>query len=160
MNAMQVRQAGPGDPVWPQVLPLIRAAFAPMDGVVDPPSSVHRLTVDTLDEKAATETCLVAVEGVHLLGCCFVRQEQHALYLGKLAVHARERGRGVGRALLAAAEARARSLGLTRLRLETRIELVDNHATFAAWGFERTAENSHPGYTRPTSVEMTKRLPA
>lgn len=144
---------------WPDVLRLIRDAFAPMDGVIDPPSSAHRLTSQSLAEKAGAETCLLAVDGEHLVGCCFVRRERDGLYLGKLAVDEDARGRGVGRLLLAAVEERARALGVARLRLETRVELVANHATFAAWGFVRTAVNSHEGYTRPTSVEMTKHLP-
>ncbi|MGO7418170.1 GNAT family N-acetyltransferase, partial [Rhizobium ruizarguesonis] len=34
----------------------------------------------------------------------------------------------------------------------------DNHAVFAAWGFSRTAEKSHPGFARTTFVEMRKVL--
>ena len=59
---------------------------------------------------------------------------------------------------LAAAEELARGLRLPALRLETRIELTGNHATFARWGFVRTAENAHPGFTRITSIEMRKAL--
>jgi hypothetical protein len=60
--------------------------------------------------------------------------------------------------LLAQAEALARELALPALRLETRIELVANHAKFGAWGFVKTAENAHAGYDRTTSIEMTKIL--
>jgi GNAT superfamily N-acetyltransferase len=154
-----VVEAGARFDAWPDVLRLILDAFASMDGVIDPPSSAHRLTPQALAEKAGTETCLLAVDGDRLVGCCFARREPDGLYLGKLAVHQDARGRGVGRLLLSAVEERARALGLTRLRLETRVELVANHATFEAWGFVRTAVNSHEGYTRPTSVEMTKHLP-
>jgi phosphinothricin acetyltransferase len=40
------------------------------------------------------------------------------------------------------------------LELETRIELTENHATFARMGFIKTAETAHPGYERPTSIKM------
>ena len=156
---VRVVEAGAEFEAWPAVLRLIRDAFASMDGVIDPPSSAHRLTPQSLADKARVETCLLALDGERLVGCCFVRRESEALYLGKLAVDESARGRGVGRALLAAVEERARALGVSRLRLETRVELVGNHATFAAWGFVRTAVNSHEGYTRATSVEMTKHLP-
>ncbi len=60
--------------------------------------------------------------------------------------------------LIAAAEETARDLSLPALRLQTRIELAGNQATFAAWGFVEMARTAHPGFTRPTSVEMRKVL--
>lgn len=42
------------------------------------------------------------------------------------------------------------------LELETRIELLENHATFAALGFVRVTESAHPGFSRPTSITMRK----
>ena len=68
------------------------------------------------------------------------------------------RGKGIGRLLLQAAEACAGACGLTGLRLETRIELTENHCVFEKWGFVQTAEGCHPGFTRPTFVEMRKTL--
>lgn len=45
---------------WDDVLALIMRAFAFMDGVIDPPSSAHRLTVDSLRDKARLESGFVA----------------------------------------------------------------------------------------------------
>ncbi len=141
-----------------ELLALIRSSFAYMDGVIDPPSSAHRLTLDTLAQKTDDEIAFVALDGEMLLGCIFCKPEAASLYVGKLAVSPLAQGKGVGSALLRTAEDVARGLGLPALRLETRIELTGNHRRFATWGFVRTAENSHPGYTRVTSIEMTKRL--
>ena len=55
-------------------------------------------------------------------------------------------------------EAYAAQCKLTCLRLETRIELVENHRIFAKWGFIRTAEGRHPEFTHPTFIEMRKTL--
>lgn len=143
---------------WDDLLALILKAFASMDGVIDPPSSAHLLTSASLAARAQAEIAYVAVEGPTLLGCIFCRPEPKSLYIGKLAVAPSLQGRGVGRLLLAAAEDLARDLRLPVLRLETRIELTGNHATFARWGFVRTAENAHPGFTRTTSIEMRKAL--
>lgn len=140
------------------LLTLIRTAFAYMDGIIDPPSSAHLLTVSGLQQKAKEEIAFIALENRELLGCVFCKPEENCLYIGKLAVAPIAQGRGVGVALLRKAEAAARERGLAALRLETRIELAENHKRFSAWGFLRTAENAHPGYTRTTSVEMTKRL--
>ncbi|MCI5085719.1 MAG: N-acetyltransferase, partial [Rhodovulum sp.] len=37
---------------WSALLRLIRTSFAYMDGRIDPPSSMHQLTVDTLRQTA------------------------------------------------------------------------------------------------------------
>ncbi|MCJ8054529.1 GNAT family N-acetyltransferase [Shinella curvata] len=143
---------------WDDLLALILEAFAYMDGIIDPPSSAHLLTPASLAARAQTEIAYMALDGQTLLGCIFCRPEPESLYIGKLAVAPFLQGRGVGRLLLEAAEHLARDLRLPVLRLETRIELTGNHATFARWGFVRTAENAHPGFTRITSIEMRKPL--
>lgn len=141
-----------------ELLALILGSFAYMDGVIDPPSSAHRLTVASLEEKARDEIGLVAEADGRLLGCAFLRPEPDFLYVGKLAVSPEVQGAGIGSRFLAEAEAIARQLGKPALRLETRIELTGNHRRFGAWGFVRTAEKSHVGYDRITFIEMQKRL--
>jgi predicted N-acetyltransferase YhbS len=144
---------------WQGLLALIMDSFAYMDGVIDPPSSAHRLTPETLAQKARDEIAFLAHDGEKLVGCMFLKPEPPAcLYVGKLAVSPQAQGRGIGRKLLQVAQAEAARVGLPALRLETRIELVGNHATFSAWGFEKTAEKAHPGFQRPTFIEMRKRL--
>ena len=93
-----------------------------------------------------------------LAGCLFAAPRGNALYLGKIAVRPGLQGRGLARRMLAFAEAEARAHGLTALELQTRIELTDNHRAFAALGFEKVGEGSHPGYTRPTDVSFRKNL--
>ncbi len=143
---------------WGPVLSLIRDAFAYMDGRIDPPSSVHRLTPRSMAADAAQGALFLAERAVEqggaLAGCVFVRAKGDALYIGKLAVRPELQGRGVGRALIAAAKAEARALGLGFLELQTRIELTENHAAFARLGFTKTGESAHPGYVRPTSITM------
>ncbi|MGF6176058.1 GNAT family N-acetyltransferase [Ensifer sp. 4252] len=141
-----------------ELVALIQDAFAYMDGRINPPSSAHALTVEGLKEKASAEIGFVAVDGSKLVGCIFCKPEIDCLYIGKLAVAATCQGKGVGRLLLASAEAAARGRHLPALRLQTRIELVENHRTFSAWGFVETDRTAHPGFNRPTSIEMRKTL--
>jgi GNAT superfamily N-acetyltransferase len=156
---VSVERLAPDFADWQTLLTLIMQAFAYMDDVIDPPSSAHRLTPETLARKAEDEICYIARDGGRIIGCIFCKPEApDCLYVGKLAVSPEVQGRGLGRKLLAAAEAEARHRGLPALRLETRIELTGNHATFLAWGFARTAEKSHPGYARTTFIEMRKPL--
>ena len=64
----------------------------------------------------------------------------------------------IAKALVAAAEAAARAMGLPRVHLSTRLVLLDNRRLFAACGFVETTREAHPGYAEPTFVNMEKRL--
>ncbi|OCP20793.1 MULTISPECIES: GNAT family N-acetyltransferase [unclassified Ensifer] len=143
---------------YDELLTLILHAFAYMDGRIDPPSSAHALTNEGLKKKASAEIGFVAVDGSVLAGCIFCKPEIDCLYIGKLAVAAAYQKKGVGRLLLASAEEAARNRRLPALRLQTRIELIENHRTFAAWGFVETGRTAHSGFTRPTTIEMRKTL--
>lgn len=143
---------------WQELLDLILRAFAYMDDLVDPPSSAHRLTLDSLEEKCAAETAFLAVAGSRLVGCVFLENFGAHAYVGKLAVEPALQGRGIGRRLLEAAEAEAKRLGSLAVELQTRVELTGNHAVFVRLGFREAARTSHDGYDRPTSITMRKEL--
>ena len=155
---MQITISPAGFSDWPQLLALLRESFAYMDSRIDPPSSLTRMGIDELKAKAAEETLIVATEGQNLVGCAFAAVQEECVYVGKIAVAQSARGKGVARAMLAAAEVLAHGHGRRFLELQTRIELVENHATFAALGFEKVAETAHAGYYRPTSITMRKRV--
>lgn len=157
-DAVTVAPLEPGFDRWDELLDLARRSFAYMDGVIDPPSSVHRLTPATLAEKAARETALVASLGGRLAGCVFLADRGSHLYVGKLAVDPGMQGKGVGRRLMEAAERHARALGRTALELQTRVELTGNQTTFARLGFRETGRTAHEGFDRPTTVTMCKDL--
>ena len=143
---------------WDDVLALILKAFASMDGVIDPPSSAHRLTVASLRERARRETGFAAFQDGGIVGCVFVLERVDDLYVGKLAVEPDRQGSGIGKRLMQAVETLARTRGKTALELETRIELAANHAAFARMGFHETERTAHEGYSRPTSITMRKVL--
>jgi predicted GNAT superfamily acetyltransferase len=82
------------------------------------------------------------------------------VYVGKLAVAARMRRRGVARRIFDAVEALAREQGKPCIELERRIELVESHETFAALGFRQTAERAQVGYERPTFITMRRAVGA
>nr|WP_245706571.1 GNAT family N-acetyltransferase [Ruegeria marina] len=138
------------------ILSLIQTSFAYMDGRIDPPSSMLRLTKTAISEQAARGE--VWVLGDPVVAVMFLTVKPGRLYLGKLAVKAACRGKGLARRLVNCAEARALALGLPVLELETRVELVENHAAFARMGFVKTGEKAHSGYDRSTSITMQKRL--
>lgn len=156
--AIRIARADDDFDDWEGLHALLVRAFAYMEGRIDPPSSLNRMTMDTLREKASAETLLLARDGETLVGCGYLRDDGATLYLGKFAVDQAYRRRGVLRAMFDLAEEIARKEGKTALELQTRIELVENHATFAALGFVKSGEEAHAGYNRPTSIWMRKAL--
>ncbi|MEM9584340.1 MAG: GNAT family N-acetyltransferase [Pseudomonadota bacterium] len=135
---------------------LLHRSFAYMEGRIDPPSSLHDLTVAGIAE--ACDPGGVWAIGAPPVACVFLSEKRGRLYLGKLAVDPAHRGQGLAGVLIRLAEERALARGLRLLELQTRIELVENHATFARLGFVKTAEDAHEGYDRPTGIVMQKRL--
>jgi GNAT superfamily N-acetyltransferase len=139
---------------WPALLDLLHTSYAYMAPRINPPSSLLRMGVAEFQEKARQEELILVLESPRILGCAFASVRENCVYVGKLAVDESARRRGVARKIMEAAEAIARQHVKACLELETRIELLENHATFAALGFVRVAENAHPGFNRPTSITM------
>jgi len=137
---------------------LLTDAFSSMAGRIDPPSSLTSMSVGDVAHKAGTED-LFLLRGSHQpVACLFATARGERYYLGKLAVAKHMRGRGLARGLIEAAGTRARNIGLCDLELQTRVELTENHAVFAALGFVEAGRTCHPGYARATSITFRKAL--
>ena len=148
----------PNDPNIPHLHALLERSFAYMEGRIDPPSSLHRLTIALISEHC--ETGEVWAIGDPPIACVFLTPKPECLYVGKLAIDHAMRGQGLARQLVQVAEARARALDLPSLELNARIELTENHKTFAALGFKKHVERCHPGFTRTTFIAMRKSVTA
>ncbi len=145
------RAMGPGEDFGP-VLALIRDAFAYMDGIIDPPSSMHRLTVGDLARAAAEGEVWVITDDTVPVATMTLTFSPHRVYLGKLAVADHLRGRGLARGLVRVARQRALDKGLPVVELQTRVELTGNHRAFQAMGFAEAGRSAHEGFDRPTSI--------
>ncbi len=141
---------------WNDLHRLLVDCFSYMEARIDPPSSLTRMTARTLQEKAKEETFIVIWAEDALVACGFFNELPDALYLGKLAVRNDMRGRGLLRRMTETAEQLATDKGKPTLELQVRIELTENHRTFAALGFVQTGTTAHAGYDRPTSITMRK----
>ncbi len=146
----------PEDPSLPVILDLVRRSFAFMDQRIDPPSSMHLMTVQTVAEQCATGE--VWSIGEPPCACMFLKERDGRLYLGKLAVDEGMRGKGLARRLVDLAAGRAAARGMAEIELETRMELVENHRTFERLGFRKVGEGTHAGYDRPTFIVMRKQI--
>ena len=138
MSHSPVRILMQHDPALLQVLKLIQGPFTFMAGRIDPSSSMHRLTLQDLTEKAQTDWILWMGDPVK---ACVVASPRHpVLCLGKMALYSSLRGQGMAWALVQAYEGIAVDLGLDRLELQVRIKLVENQNAFASMGFVKPAE--------------------
>lgn len=140
------------------VFDLLQDSFATMDGMIDPPSSLHRMTRQSVIDHMENEVLLAVLENRKALACLFLTHHADHLYLGKLATASGMRGKGYAKALLDWAETWGRGAGFDRMELQCRVELVQNHVYFQRQGFEKIGETAHAGYDRPTSLTFAKNL--
>jgi len=147
------RRMDPSEDMGPLHM-LLTQAFAYMEGRIDPPSSLDVMGVDDLAQMARDNEVWVIDGADGPLACVFLTPRADTLYLGKLAVANMARGQGLARALVGLSLDRARALGLPNVSLQTRMELVENHATFVALGFQMMGTTAHPGFDHPTSVSF------
>jgi len=94
---------------WQAILTLIQTEFAFMEGRIDPPSSMHRLTLGTISDHAQTGE--IWAMGPTPIACVFLTPKPDVLYVGKLAVAASHRRHGLARILIELAATRARRCG-------------------------------------------------
>jgi ribosomal protein S18 acetylase RimI-like enzyme len=102
----------------------------------------------------AGEAHLVEAEG-RLLGVIVLEDAPDHLWIDNVAVEPALKGRGLGRLLLAFAEAVAHRRGLPELRLLTNAQMGPNIALYARLGFAETERREEDGFSR---VYMAKRL--
>ncbi|SIO13367.1 GNAT family N-acetyltransferase [Vannielia litorea] len=153
---LQAEVAGPGFDDWRGLHRLLVACFAEMEGRIDPPSSLKRLTPEGLAEKAEQEVLMLVRYGSRVVACGFAAPRRPVIYLGKLAVTEQLRGQGLMRQMVDLAEQMARDGGFEALELQSRVELTENHAAFAALGFVEVGRTAHEGFDRPTSITFRR----
>jgi phosphinothricin acetyltransferase len=117
MDKESPKRIGADSLLVPKILTLVRQAFAPMEARINPPSSMNRMSVSSIQEDCASGE-LWAI-GDPPLACVFLRQREDSLYISKLAVSMEMRGQGCARRLIELAESRATAKGLSSLELET-----------------------------------------
>jgi N-acetylglutamate synthase-like GNAT family acetyltransferase len=92
---------------------------------------------------------LFALEDGEAVGCCaLIRLADGGFELAKMAVADAWKGRGLGRALMAAAVARAKADGAARLYLETNSGLAPALALYRSFGFLEVTPAEPSPYAR------------
>lgn len=90
----------------------------------------------------------VAVKDDELLGLIVLVPVDDSLLVENVAVDPSRQGRGVGRALLAHAEAIASHLGLAELRLYTNAAMTENLTLYLRLGYREVDRRTEGGFER------------
>ena len=131
---------------------IVAAAYAPLAARMDKPPApmlddyaarVAQGVVDVLEADGVIQGMIILVDGVD------------GLLLEKVAVAPAAQGQGVGRQLLAHAEAVAKARGHARIRLYTHMSMTENQAMYAHLGYSETTRGREDGYDR---VQFAKLL--
>ena len=145
----------PEPPDQPDVLRMIEALDAHMTSLY-PPESNHLLDVAALMDPAVT--FLVVRDGEEAVGCGALKRDPRGWgEVKRMYVRPGQRGRGIGKRVVAELEGLARAARLPRLRLETGIHNDDALGLYRRAGFvEREAFGDYR--PDPLSVFMEKHV--
>lgn len=135
-----------------ELLALAHAAFGALD--IDPPSSVLKETAADFARRLSAETCFAIEHEGRIIANVFCIRQGDALYIGRLAVAPAWRRKKLASLLIDSAKAEALRIGAERVTLKARITLASNVELFRRHGFAITAEETHTGYSAPTSYAM------
>jgi predicted N-acetyltransferase YhbS len=146
----------------PVILAVIKAAFAEYRGVLDPPSSAERKTLEIVREELqhghALVAEIVAEIDAEIVGCVLYHPRADGWYIDRLSVLPAHRGQGIATEMMNLIERRARAAGAPALTLGVRLVLEAQQAYYRRLGYEPIKLETHPGYASPTSVTMRKAL--
>jgi GNAT superfamily N-acetyltransferase len=146
-----IRRARPEDRV--AVEAVVSAAYAIyVERIGKPPAPMLE------DYAARIDTGVVSVfedaDGI-VAAIIVLLPERDYLLLDNVAVHPDRQGQGLGRRMIAFAEAEARRLGRGKLRLYTHQKMTENIAFYERLGFTEIGRGREDGYDR---VFMSKAL--
>jgi ribosomal protein S18 acetylase RimI-like enzyme len=113
--------------------------------------------LDDYERRQRDAQLYVAEIGREMVGIAVIVRAPDHLNLDNVAVHPRWQARGIGRALIAFAEATAQTYGVPEVRLYTHVTMTENIALYTRLGYEETHRGVQDGYAR---VFMRKAIDA
>jgi ribosomal protein S18 acetylase RimI-like enzyme len=124
---------------------LVRAAYSIyLPRIGKPPGPM----LDDYRAVVADGRVTVADDTGRLAGLIVLLPQPDHLLLDNVAVAPEGQGRGLGRRLIAFAEAEARRLGRHEIRLYTHLTMTENIALYRRLGFVETHRGEQAGYSR------------
>jgi ribosomal protein S18 acetylase RimI-like enzyme len=140
---VRLRPARPDD--LPAIQRIIRDAYTPyIARIGKPPGPMG----DDYPALVEADAVTVAERDGHVVGLLVLLDRPDHLLLDNVAVDPAAQGSGVGRALMAHAEAEALRRGHHDIRLYTNVAMTENVATYQRAGFIETGRGEAGGYQR------------
>lgn len=137
---------------------LIRALNDELSGIYTEPGATH-FQLDPEEVAEGRGAFLIVYREAAPVGCGALRRlDAETAELKRMYVSPSERGRGLGRRLVAALEAEARSLGVRRLVLETGVRQAAALALYRTTGFHPIPFYGEYCLSPETSVCLGKEL--
>ncbi|HEX3300898.1 MAG TPA: GNAT family N-acetyltransferase [Actinomycetota bacterium] len=130
-----------------------RVTAAAYEGLVHDASYLERIAA--VADRASRTVVLVAIDGATIVGSLTLELsrrvnphddplEAHRAHIRMLGVAQDHQGRGIGRALMHDAEARARAAGKTEITLHTTEPMATARAMYGRLGYERSPDEVLP----------------
>ena len=105
------------------------------------------LTVDYGEEIRVFPVWVAAADGI-VVGGLVLMPEDDCMTIANIAVHPEFQGQGLGRGLMELAEAEAKRLGYSELRLATHLLLTDNLSLYTHLGWSETGRDQDRVYMK------------
>lgn len=131
---------------------IVQAAYTPYIARIGRPPGPM---LDDYPSRIAAGQTWVAEDGGRVVGVLVLEERADGLLLDNVAVDLGWQGRGIGRALIGFAEAKARKLGWREIRLYTHALMTENQALYHRLGFREVFRVVEKGFDR---VYMAKPL--
>ena len=140
---MSIRPAGAAD--VPAIERIVRDAYTKyIERIGKPPGPM----LDDYPAHVRAHQAWVLEHDGAVAGVIVLLAEDDHLLLDNIAVDPAHAGRGLGRALMAFADAEARRRGYPELRLYTHQKMTENVAMYRHLGWEETGRGTEAGYDR------------
>ena len=150
IDKLRIRAATPADA--PAVAEIVDQAYRHyITRIGKPPGPM----LDDYAARVSEGAVWVIEEGTLIVAIIVLLPAPNYLLLDNIAVSPARQSLGLGRRLLAFAEAEALRRGYREIRLYTHQTMVENQRLYASIGYEETERGSEAGYDR---VYMRKRL--
>ena len=143
MDAAEIRQAAPDDA--PAIARLVDEAYSPyIPRIGRKPAPM----LDDYRQVIAEADAFVCTRDGEVAGVLVLRPQGPALLLENIAVAPAFKGQGIGKALLAFCEERARAQGFQAIELYTNQLMTENIALYTKLGYRETHRATENGFAR------------
>lgn len=140
---------------------IILESFKEYAGVLHPPSGALSETVETISGKMERGGAVIVWEESEPIGTALYYFVDDYMYIGRVAVLPKHRGKGIGKVIMAHLENLALHEGYKKTRLGVRLSLPDNLKFYQSLHYISIEEHEYPDKTDKWHImikELTENL--